>query len=238
MRVLVFILDYFSVSYLYSDLYLFNFDSLNYSLCCLFNRSYSSKSAIASASAAKGENKFSNMYKKEYGLSQYQREALIGVMLADGNLDRGKPTYNTRLRIDHTYPDQESYVLSLHALFGSMIAMEPTIVTRKSDPRTGKVYQSIYVRTLRFACLNPYHDLFYKDKKKVVPSNIQDLLTPVGLAHIIMGDGFLNGQSKVVIICSESFSKEEQELLISVLDKNFGIKATLNKRVSTLGNET
>jgi len=207
-------------------------------LSCNFNRSHSSKSVVTSASAAGGENKFSNKYKKEYDLTQYQREALIGVMLADGNLDRGKPTYNTRLRIDHTYPDQESYVLSLHALFVSMIAMEPTIVTRKSDPRTGKVYQSMYVRTLRFACLNPYHDLFYKDKKKVVPLNIQDLLTPVGLAHLIMGDGFLNGQSNVVIICSESFSKEEQELLISALDQKFGIKATLNKRVSTIGSET
>jgi hypothetical protein len=38
-------------------------------------------------------------------------------MLADGFLERGKLTYNTRLRIDHAYPEQESYVLSLHTLF-------------------------------------------------------------------------------------------------------------------------
>jgi hypothetical protein len=111
-------------------------------------------------------------------------------MLADGFLEKGKPTYNTRLRIDHTYPEQESYVFSLYTIFDQLIDMKPVIVVRKADPRTGKIYKSIYVRTLRFSCLNEYHSLFYKDKKKVIPLNIQDLLTHRGLAHLIMGDGF------------------------------------------------
>lgn len=154
-----------------------------------------------------------------------------GIILAA--LERGKPTYNTRLRIDHTYPEQKSYVLNIHALFASLIASEPVIVVRKADLRTGKVYKSIYVRTLRFTCLNKYHDLFYKDKKKVVPLNIQDLLTSRGLAHLLMGDGyFYNG---VVLICSESFTKEGQELLIDALYSKFGIKASLNKGISSSG---
>ena len=78
--------------------------------------------------------------------------------------EKGKPTYNTRLRIDHTYPEQKSYVFSLYTLFGHLIDMEPVIIVRKADPRTGKIYKSIYVRTLRFPCLNEYHSLFYKDK--------------------------------------------------------------------------
>jgi hypothetical protein len=61
--------------------------------------------------------------------------------------------------------------------------MKPVINERKPDPRTGKVYKSMYWRTLSFFCLNKYHDLFYKNKTKVVPKNIQDLLTPRGLAH-------------------------------------------------------
>lgn len=66
-----------------------------------------------------------------------------------------------------------------------------------------------------------------------MPLNIQDLLTPIGLAHLLMGDGyFSNG---VIIICSESFTKEQQELLIAALDSKFGIIAALNKRVSSSG---
>jgi len=87
-------------------------------------------------------------------------------MLADGHLEKGRSTYNTRLRIDHTYPNQKSYVFSLYALFGDLIDMKPVIVVRKADPRTGKIYKSIYVRTLSFPCLNEYNNLFYKDKKK------------------------------------------------------------------------
>lgn len=122
-------------------------------------------------------------------------------MLADGSLETGKPTFNTRLRIDHTYPKQEQYVLSIRTLFAPLIANEPVVIVRKADLRTGKVYKSIYIRTLSFHCLN---------KIKVVPLNIQDLLTPIGLAHLLMGDGYFN--NGVIIICSESFTKEQQEL--------------------------
>ncbi|RPB06261.1 hypothetical protein P167DRAFT_497959, partial [Morchella conica CCBAS932] len=85
-----------------------------------------------------------------------------------------------RLRVDHAYPEQESYVLSIHTLFSPLIGMEPVINVRKPDPRTGKVYKSMYFRTLSFSCLNIFHDLFYKNKTKVVPLNIGDLLTPRG----------------------------------------------------------
>jgi hypothetical protein len=49
--------------------------------------------------------------------------------------------------------------------------MKPVINERKPDPITGKVYKSMYFRTLSFSCLNKFHDLFYKNKTKVVPLN-------------------------------------------------------------------
>ncbi len=178
-------------------------------------------------------SKFSKQYKKEYELTQEQKESIIGIMLADGFLEKGKPTHNARLRIDHTYPEQESYVLSIYSVFSSLINIKPVINVRKADPRTNKIYKSISVKTLSFSCLNKYHDLFYRDKKKVIPLNIQDLLTPRGLAHLIMGDGFF--YQGTVILCTESFTREEQELLIIALYSKFGIKASLNKRISSTG---
>lgn len=136
-----------------------------YSYCityplCIFKRPYSSNTCCPEV------RKFSKQYKQEYELTQEQIDAIIGIILADGSLERGKPSHNTRLKIDHSYPEQESYVLGLRILFASLIASEPVIIVRKADTRTGKVYKSISVRTLRFPCLNKYHDLFYKDKKK------------------------------------------------------------------------
>lgn len=37
-------------------------------------------------------NKFTNEYKKEYELTKEQREALIGILIVDGHLEKGKPT--------------------------------------------------------------------------------------------------------------------------------------------------
>jgi hypothetical protein len=53
------------------------------------------------------------------------------------------------------------------------------INVRKPDPRTGKVYKSMYFRTLSFSCLKIFHDLLHKNKTKIVPLNIRDLLTPL-----------------------------------------------------------
>lgn len=48
-----------------------------------------------------------------------------------------------------------------------------------------------------------------------------------------MGDGFF--YQGIIMLCTESFSKEEKELLINALQENFGIQATLNKRISSTG---
>ena len=53
-----------------------------------------------------------------------------------------------------------------------------------------------------------------------------------------MGDGFFHGNGGVVILCTESFTSEEQEFLITALEAKFGIKATLNKRVFSSGLES
>ena len=38
-------------------------------------------------------------------------------------------------------------------------------------------------------CLNYYHELFYKDNVKIIPINLEELLTARGLAYFIMDDG-------------------------------------------------
>ena len=110
-------------------------------------------------------SKFSSQYKEEfqYELTKEQKEAIIGIILAD--LERGKLTYNTRLRVEHTYPEQESYILLLHSIFAPLIATEPKIVVRKADSRTGNIYKSMSVRTLRF----PWGKLTYNTRPTRLP---------------------------------------------------------------------
>ena len=76
-------------------------------------------------------------------------------------------------------------------------------------------------------CFNYLWDLFYKDKIKIVPSNIGDLLTEVGLAYWIMDDGGL-GSNDTLNLHTESYTLDEVNLLIEVLKRNF----TINSRKS------
>ena len=48
-----------------------------------------------------------------------------------------------------------------------------------------------------------------------------------------MGDGYWDNTSKTIVICTDNFTLNEVELLISVLHKNFGLVSTLQKRVKS-----
>lgn len=122
---------------------------------CLNNRYYSSDAK---------DQKYSVKYKNEYVLTDIQKEALIGLILGDGCLERAKPTHNTRIRLEQSYPEKSEYLKSIHELFKPLTAMEPTILTRNYKKRD-LVTQSLYFRTLAMPCLNNYYELFYKDKK-------------------------------------------------------------------------
>lgn len=90
----------------------------------------------------------------------------------------------------------------------------------KKDKRTGLVYKSIIFKTLRFPCLNEFHNLFYNNSIKCIPLNIKYLLTPIGLAHLIMGDGYFDNDKQTIFLCTENYSLDEVNLLIEVYFKN------------------
>ena len=67
----------------------------------------------------------------------------------------------------------------------------------------------------------------------MVPYNIYDLLTPVALAHFIMGDGGF--KSKGIFICTDSYSIQDVVRIINVLIIRYDLKCTLHKSSNGLG---
>lgn len=45
-------------------------------------------------------------------LTSLQKNVLVGTILGDASMERVKPTHNTRVRYDQTYPAHNSYLLS------------------------------------------------------------------------------------------------------------------------------
>ena len=63
-------------------------------------------------------------------------------------------------------------------------------------------------------------------RKKIIPLNIADYLTPRGLAFWIMDDGQRVNRGGVTL-CSDSFSTEEIIILKDALSKNFNLETTI-----------
>lgn len=70
-------------------------------------------------------------------------------------------------------------------------------------------------------CFNEFYNLFYHEGKKVIPLNIYDLLTPLGLAFLICDDGSFNQEKKFVVICTDCFLESEIDSLMLVLTQKF-----------------
>jgi hypothetical protein len=67
------------------------------------------------------------------------------------------------------------------------------------------------------------YNSYYVDRKKVIPSNIADLLTPLDLAYWIADDGSWNKVSKYVNLCTDYYSLAEVENLIEVINTKFNL---------------
>lgn len=67
--------------------------------------------------------------------------------------------------------------------------------------------------------------MFYTNKIKGIPHNIYDLLTPIALAHLIIGDGSTRPHG--LLICTDSFSVSEVVKLMNVLIIKYRLDCTL-----------
>jgi hypothetical protein len=91
---------------------------------------------------------------------------------------------------------------------------------------TGYRRRNISFGTRTLPCFNEFYNLFYKNKIKVVPSNIEELLTNVSLAYWIMGDGSWKGYP--LRLHTNNFTKAEVALLIKAINKKFGFSSSIN----------
>lgn len=100
----------------------------------------------------------------------------------------------------------------------------------KGNSKLTGPYKGNRFNTLTLPCLNYYYDLFYNvDGLKIIPHNIFDLLTPIGLAAWIMDDGTFHKQGYLVL-CTDSFTIPEVDLLMSVLIVKWDLKCRKERK--------
>lgn len=158
--------------------------------------------------------------KDAFSLSNKQKSVLVGTLLGDGGLRyRG---LNCRLHIKHSFTQVE-YVRYKHQIFTEITSMP----VRKFGQKVGtKNYSFAEFVTLTHPSFTLYHDLFYPNGKKIIPSNIGEFLTdPLSLAIWIMDDG--SAEYAGLSLQTHSFTKSEVSILIKVIKHNFGLDTTM-----------
>lgn len=161
-------------------------------------------------------------------------EIITGELLGDGgiNYDPVKAPL-TNARLVFTFSSKilfYAHYLKYNVLASICTTSEP--VAWPNPKTTGKKATLYWFSSIRLASITLLHKSWYKKVagkyQKILPLEIDQLLTPLALAHWIMGDGYFSeGSSR---ICTDNFTKDEVLILIDILQKKFDIKASIVKR--------
>lgn len=174
----------------------------------------------------KQEGKRGKLTKAEqsgFTLSAEKKEILVGLLLGDAYAQKPKGCVNTIFRFEQGLIHKD-YLVHLYEIFKDYCSILPTIRNLKSQKGAEKIHSSIYFYTYLLPCFNPLRELFYPMGKKVVPLNIAELLTPLGICYWISDDGSRDKHKKFVVLCTDSFTLVEVELLVDTLNKKWDLK--------------
>lgn len=166
-------------------------------------------------------------------------EVLTGELLGDGYI-KYDPLKNPLVngRIEFTFSAKIlHYVNYLKYDTLASICTASNLTPWPNPSLTGKEPTQYWFCTKSLPAISNLHQLWYRviDGKyiKILPLNLEELLTPVALAHWIMGDGYFT--EGVMKICTDNFTKDEVLRLIKILHVKFGIDASINKRTNPDG---
>jgi hypothetical protein len=135
------------------------------------------------ARSTKGITRLSFSERALIELPDQVKEVLIGILLGDAHIVKRSPTANSRLVYAQTAIKHKEYFDYVFNFFLPFCVNDYKPQSRLVvDNRTKKTYSAISFTTMQLPCFNEYRKLFYDLNKKIVPENINELLTPRGLA--------------------------------------------------------
>jgi len=150
-------------------------------------------------------------------------EVIIGLLLSDGYIQQRSLSGNSRFIYGQSSLREHylNYFYHVYELFKPYISENFSIKPRSFiDKNTKKTYSSVSFATLTLPCFTYYRNLFYNTQnKKVIPSNISELLTPRGLAYWIMDNGSI--QNKGLHLNTYAFAFKEVNILKELLENMF-----------------
>ncbi|OIO51059.1 MAG: hypothetical protein COX12_00690 [Candidatus Brennerbacteria bacterium CG23_combo_of_CG06-09_8_20_14_all_44_41] len=154
-----------------------------------------------------------------------QKAILIGTILGDAYLQKtGKR--NARLCLEHENKQKE-YLLWKVSAFKNLFQGKPVFVKRV-HPKTKKMYEYWRFQSNSTPELGKMQRLFYKNGKKIIPSNFQELFKePLSLAVWFMDDGYYYPRDNNAYLYLGKLSLDETKIVQDTLINNLRLKTKI-----------
>ncbi|MBI2075417.1 MAG: hypothetical protein HYT82_01980 [Candidatus Harrisonbacteria bacterium] len=164
-------------------------------------------------------------------LTDRQRAIVVGLLLGDGHLETQNGGRTYRLKVEHGIA-QKTYADWLYREFSDWVRTPPK---ERAKHSFGKPIVSYGFTTYASGALRFYGQQFYKERKKIMPDGIGNMLSPLALAVWFMDDGsWKSDNHRTYIIHTLGYSRKELERIQQVLTKNFGIAAAIHSQYNGL----
>src|SRR3989344_6396114 len=115
---------------------------------------------------------FHRELRKRLFLTELQRKVLLGALMGDGCLIENSSKSNYRLQIEHSIREKD-YVFWKYEVFKNFVLTPPRYLSRTNSWK---------FRTVSFAGFTEFQRMFYQERRKILPANIQFLNDPVTIA--------------------------------------------------------
>lgn len=187
-------------------------------------RNHLIKSGANMRSAAEGMRIFQE---NDIPLTPYALEVITGELLGDGGLQ--PKTHQSRFCFGNKIKAYSQY------LWDVFDELDMSLMSVKKETYYHKYHDKWYTRYIfRTKSSIQLHQLernWYRvaddgSRIKILPPDI--FITPTVMLHWHLGDG-TNAKGKYIVLCSENFTKNENETLIELINREINIKSSLMK---------
>jgi len=169
-----------------------------------------------------GRGRFTKQENNMIKLAPKPKSIIIGLLLSDGWLTFASKRSNYARLGFAQGGNNSKYLFFVFFQLSHYCSSNPLVRIRTYR---GKENIGLQFFTRALPSITELHPLFYPKGEKVIPSNIYQLLTPVALAHLIMGDG--SAWAYTLIICTDSYTIPDAVRLMNVLIVRYELDCSL-----------
>ena len=168
------------------------------------------------------------IYKESLVLNDIQKEVLVGTLLGDATITKQKLKSNYNVKFEQKY-ENKAYVSHLYEIFKDFVGTGPFLREIKGGGAADRY--SLWFRTYRHSLFTEYYNIFYKNGVKIVPLNLDQILTSRSLAYWFMDDGSTSRRSNYneYILNTQAFTIEDQLRICKIFTDKFNFDSLLHK---------